>query len=148
MSRLTPLSRLLILLALAAFFGFVFSCCRYEQDASDTAFKEFSASAMLKKYEKFKDMLAKMDERKANIMVFDEQIKELKADSEIDNAEKSYQLSLLTTERMGAVASYNMIAAEYNSAMSKFNYRFTNVGDLPASNLEPLPREVANYMTK
>lgn len=150
MSRLTPFARVLSLILLAAFMYGIATCtgCRYERDARDTAFEQFSPSAMLKKYESFKDLLTKLDEKRALILVYDSQIEELKLDNTIDSKEKSYQLSLLATERIGAVASYNMIAADYNARMSKFNYRFTNVGDLPESNLEPLPRDVANYIVK
>lgn len=126
----------------------IFECCRYEQDARDTAFEQFKPSAMLEKYEAFKDLLTKLDEKRALILVYDSQIESLKLDSTMDAKERSYQLSLLNTERIGAIASHNMIAAEYNSRMAKFNYKFTNVGDLPASNLKPLPRDVAEYIFK
>jgi hypothetical protein len=46
----------------------------------------------------------------------------------------------------GVKASYNDLAADYNSAMSKANVNFTNVGDLPKGASEPLPREVAPYI--
>src|SRR5215831_13256224 len=35
-------------------------------------------------------------------------------------------------ELTGIVASYNSLAADYNAEMSKWNYRFANVGKLPA----------------
>ena len=43
---------------------------------------------------------------------------------------------------------HNQLCAEYNSAMSKFNYRFTNIGDLPEGATEPLPREYKPYINK
>jgi hypothetical protein len=46
---------------------------------------------------------------------------------------------------MGIKASYRTLAAEYNAAMAKFNYRFANAGDLPEGATEPLPREFATY---
>lgn len=40
--------------------------------------------------------------------------------------------AVLSGELSGIKASYNSLAAEYNSQMSKMNWRFTNIGELPA----------------
>lgn len=150
MSSLTPFAKLLITVSIFAIFTFIISdCmgCRYERDAADTLFQETKASTLLEKYEDFKDLLTLLDQKRANIMVFDAQIKEVQGDPTINSEDKADQLSLYRSERLGAITSYNMVAQEYNSRMAKANYAFCNVGDLPASNLKPLPRNVANYIT-
>lgn len=55
------------------------------------------------------------------------------------------QYNLWTSEVAGVRASYNALAAEYNSQMSKFNWRFTNAGQLPEGATETLPREYKPY---
>lgn len=52
--------------------------------------------------------------------------------------------ALRESEAAGIRASYNQLAAEYNAEMSKFNWRFTNVGDVPQGG-QPLPREYRPY---
>jgi hypothetical protein len=41
---------------------------------------------------------------------------------------------------------HNELCSEYNSAMSKFNYAFTNVGSLPQGATTVLPKEVKPYI--
>lgn len=43
--------------------------------------------------------------------------------------------------------SYNSLAADYNSQMAKFNWRFANKGDLPPGATDPLPREFKPYVS-
>lgn len=109
-------------------------------DASDVVQKEFSASAMLKKYEYFKDLSSAIDEKIATIQVYESQL------SGIKNHE-DFQYQQVQAEMMGLVSMHNSLCAEYNSAMSKFNYAFCNKGELPATNLEPLPREIKPYIS-
>lgn len=109
-------------------------------DASDVVQKEFSASAMLKKYEYFKDLSSAIDEKRATIQVYESQL------SGIKNHE-DFQYQQVQAEMMGLVSMHNSLCAEYNSAMSKFNYAFCNKGELPATNLEPLPREIKPYIS-
>jgi hypothetical protein len=107
-------------------------------DAAQTVKKEYAPSALLKKYESFKDMSAAIDKKMADIQLYQEQIAE-----ETDKVEKNQ----LKAEMRGIIAIHNQLCADYNAQMSKFNYRFTNKGDLPATNLEPLPREIKPYIT-
>lgn len=107
-------------------------------DATQTVHKEYSASALLKKYEAFKDMSAAIDKKRADIELYKEQIA-----GETDPVEKNQ----LKAEMRGIISVHNQLCADYNAQMSKFNYRFTNKGDLPATNLEPLPREIKPYVT-
>ena len=102
--------------------------------------KEFSPSAMLKKYEYFKDLSSAIDEKRATIEVYEAQLKGIKD-------HEGYQYQQTQAEITGLVAMHNKLCAEYNSDMSKFNYAFCNKGALPATNLEPLPREMKPYIT-
>lgn len=106
-------------------------------DGAKTIEKQYSPSALLKKYEYFKDLSAAIDKKRADIEMYKEQIRE-----EIDHVEKLQ----LKSELRGIISIHNQLCADYNSAMAKFNYRFTNKGDLPATNLEPLPREIKPYI--
>jgi hypothetical protein len=58
------------------------------------------------------------------------------------------QNNLNQEELAGLKMSYNTLAGEYNSAMSKLNWSFCNVGELPAGATEPLPREFKPYITQ
>lgn len=109
---------------------------------ADLAKKEFSASSLLKKYEAFKDLSAAIDKKRADIEVYKSEIESYPI---TDSEDKEY-IQQRRAEMLGLISMHNELCAEYNSQMSKFNYRFTNAGDLPASNLEPLPREIKPYI--
>ena len=127
--------------------------CRYANDGLDTAFKEFKPSALLEKYEYYKDMSASLDKKIADMGVYETRIKDLKGQY-IGVARKDWarddreQMSIWQSELSGIKASYNELASEYNSAMSKFNYAFCNVGELPKGAENPLPREFKPYVNK
>lgn len=125
----------LIIVAIIAIIvgGALISTCN---ETAVVAKKEFGPSALLKKYEYFKDLSAAIDKKRADIEMYKGEI------SESEGSEKNQ----LKAELRGIITMHNELCAEYNSAMSKFNYRFTNAGDLPASNLEPLPREIKPYL--
>jgi len=108
-------------------------------DAADTVKKEYSASAMLKKYEYFKDLSAAIDEKRATIDVYKSRLLMIKD-------QEGFEYQQTTSEMIGIISMHNSLCAQYNSAMSKFNYAFCNRGDMPESNLEPLPREVKPYI--
>jgi hypothetical protein len=125
--------------------------CRYADDASDTAFSEFKASSLLDKYKRFKDMYAALDSKRATINLLKGKIKsteeQYKGVPRKEWAREDLQtINQWKGELDGVKASYNDLAADYNSAMSKANVNFTNVGDLPKGATEPLPREVAPYI--
>jgi hypothetical protein len=127
------------------------SSCRYFQDGADTAFKEFKPSALLKKYEYFKDMSAQLDKKMADLGVYKTRLTDLKEQykgvSRKDWArDDREQYSVWQSEEAGVKASYNGLAAEYNAAMVKFNYSFCNVGELPQGATVPLPREYKPYI--
>jgi Tfp pilus assembly protein PilV len=135
-------------LGLLSLFG---TCVRSCSNAEETAYKEFNASALLKKYEYFKDISSQLDKKVADLSVFTVKIKSLKADYVGKDRSKwarddREQLSIWQSELDGMKASYNELAAQYNSAMSKFNYAFCNVGSLPKGAADPLPREFKPYI--
>lgn len=109
-------------------------------DTQDVVQKEFSPSAMLKKYEYFKNLSSAIDEKRATIDVYESQLKGIKN-------HEDFQYQQVQAEMMGLISMHNSLCSEYNSAMSKFNYAFCNKGELPATNLEPLPREMKPYIS-
>ena len=127
--------------------------CRYANDGLDTAFKEFKPSELLKKYEYYKDMSAALDKKIADMGVYESRITELKQQY-VGVARKDWakddreQMSIWQSELSGIKASYNQLASDYNSAMSKFNYAFCNVGELPKGAEKSLPREFKPYIDK
>lgn len=143
-----------IILTLIALFTLVaVSSCRYYEDASDTAFNEVSASKLLKKYNYFKDVSASLDKKVADIQVYDAKIKSLEEQYKGENRkdwarEDREQISIWQSEVAGIKASYNSLAADYNSSMSKINYAFCNIGSLPQGAEQPLPREFKPYITE
>ena len=112
------------------------------KDAKETAYNEFKVSALLKKYEYFKDLSAAIDKKRADIEVYQTEISSYNKDDD------KFYIEQRKSELLGIIAIHNQLCAEYNSAMSKFNYRFTNVGDLPEGAVEPLPREYKPYINK
>jgi hypothetical protein len=130
----------LLTLGLIVFtFSIVFRGCG---DTSKVVHKEFSASALLKKYEYFKDLSAAIDKKRADIEMYREEL----ASMTIEDKDDKFYREQRKSELIGIISIHNSLCGDYNSAMSKFNYRFTNAGDLPASNLEPLPREIKPYI--
>ena len=119
-----------------------FSILRYCGNAADTAHQQFSASALLKKYEYFKDLSAAIDSKRADLNAYKANLQDYKV---IDKDSRFYY-EQSKAEAMGILMIHNNLVAEYNAGMSKFNYAFCNVGTLPASNLEPLPREFKPYL--
>ena len=112
------------------------------QDAKETAYNEFKVSTLLKKYEYFKDLSAAIDKKRADIEVYQTEISSYNKDDD------KFYIEQRKSELLGIIAMHNQLCAEYNSAMSKFNYRFTNIGDLPEGAVEPLPREYKPYINK
>jgi len=117
-------------------------------EAAQVAREEASPRAILKKYEWFKDTAAQLQRKQADIRVMDARLKPMRdvPRTEMDRHDKA-ELAQVEAERFGLVSSFNSLAAEYNAAMSKINYRFCNVGDLPEGADQPLPREFARYKT-
>lgn len=126
-------------------------------NAAEVVKKELYPDALLRKYEWFKDASAALDQKQANIRVYKTKLDSLTASygparsnsfgSRRDWArDDREQWSIWSSELAGIKASYNSLAAEYNSQMSKLNWRFTNIGDLPPGASTPLPREFKPYV--
>jgi hypothetical protein len=111
-------------------------------DTADTIHKEFSSSALLKKYEYFKDLSAAIDGKRADLNAYKSSLQDYK----IKDKDDKFYYEQSKAEAMGILMIHNQLVSEYNAGMSKFNYAFCNVGSLPASNLEPLPREFKPYL--
>lgn len=119
-------------------------------NAAQVVQKEFYPDALLRKYEWFKDASAALDKKQADIRVYRSRLTALsdaytgtpRARWPRDDREQS---SIWQSELAGVRASYNSLAAEYNAEMAKFNWRFTNIGDLPRGSSTPLPREYKPY---
>lgn len=119
-----------------------FSVLRFCGNAADTAYKEFNPSMLLKKYEYFKNLSAAIDSKRADLNAYKVNLQ----DYVIKDKDDKFYYEQSRAEAMGILMMYNSLVAEYNAGMSKFNYAFCNVGSLPASNLEPLPREFKPYL--
>ena len=111
-------------------------------DGCKTAYKEFKPSTLLSKYEYFKNLSAAIDKKRADIEMYQSEISSMK----IEDKDDKFYIQQRKSELLGIISVHNNLCAEYNSAMAKFNYRFTNAGDLPATNLTPLPREIKPYI--
>ncbi|MEK7557868.1 MAG: hypothetical protein AAB530_01515 [Patescibacteria group bacterium] len=142
---------ILVAFVLSALVGVIWYVFGWFGEAARTTQKEFGASAMLKKYEWFKDAAAQLDKKQADIMIYDGRItamdetyKDLVRQKWPREDREQYNLWL--SEVAGVKASYNALAAEYNAQMAKFNWRFANVGSLPDGAERPLPREFKKYI--
>lgn len=124
--------------------------CNYAAKAVQVVSNEIDPAVLQKKYEWFKDASASLDAKNATIKM----LKKREINMEADYAgvkrgkwarEDREQWNLWQDEVSGTVASFNLTAAEYNSEMAKWNWRFTNIGSLPAGASTPLPREYRPY---
>lgn len=121
-------------------------------NAATVVQKEFYPDALLRKYEWFKDASAALDKKMADIGVYQTRLDELRNEYVGVSRGKwprddREQFAIWSSEAAGIKASYNQLVAEYNSEMVKFNWRFTNVGDVPQGG-KPLPREYRTYLEK
>jgi hypothetical protein len=141
----------LLILLFWVLVGFSIGCLVITLSGCQLANNELGPSALLKKYETFKDLSAKIDARAADIEVVTAQIKNLEKQYEGEkrkewNRTDSEQLFVWQQELSGLKMSFNQMAARYNAMMVKENYRFTNQGDLPQGADKPLPREYKPYV--
>lgn len=133
-------------------FSIIGKGCWFAQRVEKVAMTEFDPVKLFERYEQFKDTYAALEAKRAGIQGTQTKIEHLESMyADVARTEWSrvdmQQHSQWVTEREGLVLSYNNLAAEYNAAMAKINYRFTNMGDLPKGATTPLPREVAPYVT-
>jgi len=118
--------------------------------AADVAVQEMDPAVLLARYMWFKDSSAQLDKKMADIKVYDTKLKGMStmygADAKTWPRDVRNDHSIWSQEVAGIKASYNTLAGEYNSAMSKINWRFTNRGMLPQGATEVLPREYKPYI--
>ncbi len=112
--------------------------------AVETAKKEFNAGELLRKYEWFKDASAQCDKKLADIKNYEAKIKRFESLGNLDRVDRE-KIMVWEQELIGVKASFNGLAAEYNSQMSKINWRFCNRGSLPAGATVALEREIRSY---
>ncbi len=121
----------------------------YFGEAAQVAREEFGPRELLRKYEWFKDQIAGIDKVRADIEVYEKRLKDQEGDYGEDAAkwprDVREQRSVWRQEVAGIVSRHNDLVAEYNAQMAKFNWRFTNAGDLPKGASEALPRELREY---
>lgn len=117
-------------------------CGRYCNDASETVFKETKASTVLVRYEWFKDAYNQLQAKKADIEVqkatiaaMDKKYVGVKPNDWSTADVNNYNTAVQALA--GIKMSYNSLAAEYNSNMSKVNYVFCK----PTEGREALPQE-------
>lgn len=119
--------------------------CTWTSGALDTAQQEISAKELLRKYQWFKDASAQLDKKIADVKVYDRRVRAIEGKKNATRTDQE-QMYIWMSEVAGVKASYNGLAAEYNAQMSKINWAFTNVGQLPAGATTPLPREYKPYI--
>jgi len=137
MKRIIWLSFVLIVVCIA----FV-TAINFCSDAAKTVEKELKPSALLKKYEWFKNQSAAIDKKRADIELYRTEIETF----EVTDKDDKIYIQQRKTELIGIISIHNSLCSEYNAQMVKINYAFCNVGDLPATNLEVLPKEYKPYI--
>jgi hypothetical protein len=143
---------LLVLIVAVVVLGIFSRCVGWFGEASQVASEQFGARAMLEKYEWFKDASAQLDKLDADIHVYEARraaLIEAYGDTPRTQwpRDDRQEWSLIASEVAGVKAGYNGLAAQYNAQMSKFNYAFTNAGQLPQGADRILPREYRAYQT-
>lgn len=142
----------ILIIPITCFFSTCNMAAKMTQNANDVVYKEFSPSALLDKYKWFKDASAQLDAKIANMSDYRQRYQSMKEGYGADSLHRSKwnrsdldQWNTWQSEESGVKASYNDLCAQYNSAMSKFNYRFCNVGQLPQGATVVLPKDYKPY---
>lgn len=128
--------------------GFVFN---WFGKAVSVASEQVDPRELLRKYMYFKDLATSLDQQRANIDTYTTNITDITTaykETPRQNwpRDERERLDITKKELSGLKMNYNRLAAEYNAAMSKINWRFCNVGDLPKGANEVLPREFRIYI--
>lgn len=124
------------------------------ENGQQTIYNQFKPEELLRKYEWFKDASAQLDQKQATLIAYEQRFSNISLSYGKDSTnrhkwdkEDREQWNVWESEYLGIKASYNDLASEYNSAMSKFNYAFCNAGKMPEGTTNPLPREYKPYIT-
>jgi len=135
-----------------AFIGILsLGSCRFVDDGIETAHKEFDPSAMLRKYEWFKNQseyILKSEKDITNAKTLRDGIRtQFEADNGKDHkswdpvTKKQYQDKVDLQDQMvtATVSQCNKIIADYNAQSSKFNWaHFKDHNDLPPTSFEEI----------
>ena len=128
------------LVAIVWVFGLVFgtadTAASVASEAVSVAHEQYGPRAAVVKYEWFKDAAAQLARKQADLTIYEENAKRC-AVRQVTRDERDACNTTLS-EYTGAKVSYNDLAAQYNSNMSKVNWQFASAS---------LPREVAPYTT-
>lgn len=127
--------------------------CQWADRAVAVVAREVDPGTLLARYSWFKDAAAQLDKKRADIKVYEQRVARMEKDYEgtprTDWARTDKeQMSVWQSELAGVKASYNGLAAEYNAAHAKIQWRFCDVGRLPQGATEPVPREFASYVER
>lgn len=145
---------ILLIAALSAVIGTVGYVAGWFSDAASVVKEELAPRTLLKKYEWFKDVSAQLDAKAKNIEAMEGRVKALEASYSEDGKvlpkskwarTDAEQHNQWLNEVAGLKANFNDLAAQYNAAMAKINFAFTNVGELPRGADKPLPRQFKPY---
>lgn len=122
-------------------------------ETAKVAQDELGPRALLDKYSWLKEAHAQLEKKQADIKVYKGSLQNL-----IDQnkgiprnkwaREDRDQYNMDSTVVAGVIASYNDLAASYNSKMAEVHWAFCNQGTLPKGADVPLPREFAPYATE
>jgi hypothetical protein len=141
---------IVMVVALVVFYA-AFVAWHYGRRAATVVKDETDPAVLQARYSWFKDAAAQLDKKVADIEVYEKRASVMK--DSYEGAPRSQwaredreQSNVWEQEVAGVKASYNTLAAEYNAAMAKWNWRFCNVGTLPPGATEPLPREFKPYV--
>jgi hypothetical protein len=142
----------LVFIVVFAVISGIFSVVGWLTKASKVVEKEVDPANLQRKYEWFKDQSAALTQLNADIKVYYTNVSEMKSDYKGIHRSKwtrddRNQYAQWRAECAGVVAKYNELAAEYNSQMAKWNWKFCNVGSLPKGASEVLPKAYAPYKT-
>lgn len=126
---------------------------KYIDNGINTIYEQTKPEELLRKYEWFKDAAAQCDQKIATMGIYESRFVNMKTSYGEDSLTRRKwlrsdveQWNIWESEYLGIKASYNDLASQYNSAMSKINYRFCNVGGLPQGTNTILPREYKPYL--
>jgi len=118
----------------------------FANQAAQVAQQEFNPHAMLKKYEWFKNAASALTAKKHDLSIMSAKLKPLRAMSRKDMDRQDKQdLAQWEAEVAGVALSYNSLAAEWNSQISKFNWS-PFVTALPPGAERVLSQKFAPYM--
>lgn len=103
------------------------------------------AGSQFDRYQQFKDLAAAIDALGADVDLYQARLAAIEEvpRSEQDRFDKQ-EGAQVRAELIGVRTKYNSMAAQYNAAMAKINYRYANIGMMPEG-ADPLPREFRTY---